>query len=323
MKKLIIYSLFLVIAQGYSQELNLPVFTQYLADNPFVISPTYAGIGDNLRIRANGLTQWVGIKGAPDNQSVYADFRIANRSGVGVSLYNDRNGLTEQKGLKASFAHHLILDYYSDQFLSFGLTYNLNSFRIRIEDFETNSESPIIDPRVTDDRAISNNNFDVGVLYRNKGFYFSLNVNNILPKDIDNFLGIEPDLLLNYQVYSGLVIQNKNNKSLEIEPSTFFQYFASDDRSSTDFNIKIRKLDKRDDYYWGGISYRFLNDQFFNPLNLGPMAGLKKSGFYFAYAYQITINDLAGYNSGTHMITIGFDFFQGISNCSCAQSLLR
>jgi len=53
------------------------------------------------------------------------------------------------------------------------------------------------------------------------------------------------------------------------------------------------------------------------------MAGLKKSGFYFAYAYQITINDLAGYNSGTHMITIGFDFFQGISNCSCAQSLLR
>ncbi|MBP94132.1 type IX secretion system membrane protein, PorP/SprF family [Bizionia echini] len=323
MKKLIIYSLFLVLAQGYSQELNLPVFTQYLADNPFVISPTYAGIGDNLRIRVNGLTQWVGIKGAPDNQSVYADFRIANRSGVGISLYNDRNGLTVQKGLKASFAHHLILDYYSDQFLSFGLTYNLNSFRIDIEDFETNYESPIIDPRVTDDRSISNNNFDVGVLYRNKGFYFSLNVNNILPKDIDNFTGIEPDLLLNYQIYSGLVIKNKTNKLLEIEPSVFFQYFDSDDRSSTDLNIKIRKLDKRDDYFWGGISYRFLNDQFFNPLNLGPMAGIKKSNFYFAYAYQFTINDLAGYNSGTHMITIGFDFFQGISNCSCAQSLLR
>ena len=48
---------------GYGQELHLPVFTQYLADNAFVISPTYAGIGDNFRIRANGLTQWVGIKG--------------------------------------------------------------------------------------------------------------------------------------------------------------------------------------------------------------------------------------------------------------------
>ena len=53
-----------------AQELNLPVFTQYLADNNFVVSPTFAGIGDYLKIRVNGLTQWVGIKGAPDNASV-------------------------------------------------------------------------------------------------------------------------------------------------------------------------------------------------------------------------------------------------------------
>ena len=79
------------MANSYGQELNLPVFTQYLAENDFVVSPTYAGISDNLRIRANGLTQWVGIKGAPDNQSLYADFRIASRSGVGLSLYNDKN----------------------------------------------------------------------------------------------------------------------------------------------------------------------------------------------------------------------------------------
>ncbi|MCX7547298.1 type IX secretion system membrane protein PorP/SprF [Xanthomarina sp. F1114] len=323
MKKLLIFSLFFVLTHSYSQELNLPVFTQYLADNPFVISPTYAGIGDNLKIRANGLTQWVGIKGAPDNQSLYADFRIADRSGVGVSLYNDKNGYTLQKGLKLSFAHHLILDYYSKQYLSFGISYNLNSFRIDIDKFQPTYETPIIDPRVTDDRANSNNNFDVGVLYRNKGFYFSLNANNLLPKDIDDYVGIEPDLLLNYQIYTGLIIQNKNNKSLEIEPSLYFQYFDSDNRSSTDINIKVRKFNKNEDYFWGGISYRFLNDQFMNPLNLGPMAGIKKSNFYFAYAYQVTINDMAGYNSGTHMITIGLDFLQGISNCPCTQSPLH
>ena len=68
MKKLIIYLLLLTIAHSFGQELNLPVFTQYLADNNFVVSPTYAGIGDNLKIRGNALTQWVGIKDAPDNQ---------------------------------------------------------------------------------------------------------------------------------------------------------------------------------------------------------------------------------------------------------------
>ena len=123
MRKLIIYLLFIVLAKSYGQELNLPVFTQYLADNNFVISPTYAGIGDNLKIRANGLTQWVGIKGAPDNQSLYADFRIVDRSGIGLSLYNDRNGNPIQTGAKFSFAHHLIINYYSKNNLQKNLTF--------------------------------------------------------------------------------------------------------------------------------------------------------------------------------------------------------
>src|SRR5210317_1017207 len=120
MKKLYIYIFLLTVSLGFGQELNLPVWTQYLADNPFVISPTYAGIGDNFRVRANGLTQWVGIKGAPDNASLYADLRIANRSGIGLSLYTDRNGNTYQKGAKISYAHHLVIDDRSMQYLSFG-----------------------------------------------------------------------------------------------------------------------------------------------------------------------------------------------------------
>jgi len=320
MKKIIKYILFLVVINGYGQELNLPVWTQYLADNSFVISPTYAGIGDNFRIRANGLTQWVGIKDAPDNQALYADFRIANRSGVGLSLYNDKNGNTRQKGVKFSFAHHLILDYKSKQYLSFGVSYNINSFRIDIENFEPTYEIPIVDPSITDDRAINNNNFDIGALYRYKGFYFSLNANNILEKEIDDFVGIEPSLLLNFQLYSGLIIQSKQNKRVEFEPSVYYQLFNSDKRSSTDINFKYRKYNRNEDYYWVGASYRFLNDQFFKPLNIGPMAGIMKSKFYFAYSYQFTINDLAGYNSGTHSITVGFDFLQGISNCPCAQN---
>ncbi|MBA6152495.1 PorP/SprF family type IX secretion system membrane protein [Gelidibacter maritimus] len=323
MKKIISFTLFLVMTYGYAQELNLPVFTQYLADNDFVISPTYAGIGDNFRIRANGLTQWVGIKGAPDNQSLYADFRISDRTGVGVSLYNDKNGNTRQKGVKFSFAHHLTLDYYSKQYLSFGVSYNINSFRIDIENFQPNYETPVIDPYVTDDRATNNNNFDAGVLYRNKGYYFSFNANNILKKDIDDFIGIEPRLLLNYQIYTGIVIPSKNDNSVEFEPSVYYQMFSSDKRSSTDVNFKYRKYNGRSDsgdYYWAGISYRFLNDQLFKPLNIGPMVGIMKSKFYFAYSYQVTTNAMAGYNSGTHMVTIGLDFLQGISNCPCTQS---
>jgi type IX secretion system PorP/SprF family membrane protein len=314
----------MTMAKGYSQEFNLPVFTQYLADNNFVISPAYAGIGDNLQLRANALTQWVGIKGAPDNQSIYADFRIADRSGIGVSFYNDSNGNTIQKGAKFSFAHHLILDYYSKQYLSLGISYNLNSFRINIDNFTTDYENPIIDPFVTDDRLTTNHNFDVSALYRYKGFFLSFNANNMLDKDFDGSLRkLEPNLLLNYQVYSGFTFRGPKKSGLEFDPSIFYQMFTSDKRSATDINFKFRKYNRNEDYFWAGISYRFLNDQLLKPLNIGPMVGFKKSIFYFGYAYQVTTNDLAAYNSGTHVVTIGLDFLQAISNCPCTQSAVH
>lgn len=323
MKKILKYILFVAVTSTYGQELNLPAWTQYLADNEFVISPTFAGIGDNLRVRANGLTQWVGIKDAPDNQSVYVDMRLSNRSGVGVSAYNDKNGNTRQKGVKFSFAHHLVLDYYTKQYLSFGISYNINTFKIDIHNFEPTQEIPIVDPSITDDRAISNHNFDVGALYRFKQFYFSFNANNILKKDVDDFNGFEPNTLMNYQIYTGYIIKSNSNKDVEFEPSVFYQMFGSDRRSSTDLNFKYRKFTKGDDYYWIGASYRFLNDQPMKPLNIGPMAGIMKSKIYFAYSYQITMNDLASYNSGTHMITIGLDFLQGISDCPCTTSKIN
>jgi type IX secretion system PorP/SprF family membrane protein len=322
MKKLFLSLVLMAVTTGYSQELNLPVFTQYLADNPFVLSPAYAGIGDNLRIRVNGLTQWVGIKDAPDNQSVYADFRILDRSGVGISIYNDKNGYTRQTGAKVSFAHHLILDYYSKQYLSFGLSYNFNSFRIDVNDFNNNGPdgNPVFDPSITDNRYTSNNNFDISALYRNKNFYLSFNANNVLKKNVDKYRGVEPDLLSNYQVYTGYTFRDGENSRIEYEPSVYYQYFASDGRSTTDINFKYRRYNRYEDYYWIGVSYRMLNDQFPKPLAVGPMAGFMKSKFYFGYSYQVMFNDLGNYNTGTHVVTIGFDFLQSISDCPCTQS---
>jgi len=320
MKKLILSLVLMAVTTSYSQELNLPVFTQYLADNPFVLSPAYAGIGDNLRVRANGLTQWVGIKDAPENQSLYADFRVLDRSGVGISLYNDKNGYTRQTGAKVSFAHHLILDYYSKQYLSFGLSYNFNTFKIDTDEFNTTIEHPVIDASVTDNRYNANNNFDISALYRNRDFFISFNANNVLKKNTSKYRGVEPNLLSNYQVYTGYIFRDAENSRIEYEPSAYFQYFASDKRSTTDINFKYRRYNRYEDYYWIGVSYRFLNDQFPKPLSVGPMAGFMKSKFYFGYSYQVMFNDLGNYNTGTHVVTIGFDFLQSISNCPCTQS---
>ena len=144
-----------------------------------------------------------------------------------------------------------------------------------------------------------------------------------MPKNIIKFKGLEPNLLRNYQIYTGYVLDGENNNKYQIEPSVFFQYFQSDGRSTTDLNVKFRQYNQDDDYYWAGITYRFLNDQALKPLNIGPMAGIKKKGFYLGYSYLVTTNELISANSGTHVLTLGFDFFQGLSNCPCTKYMSK
>lgn len=312
MKKIIVSILLLTVASSYSQELNVPIATQYLADNPYVVSPTYAGIGDNFRINLNGYKQWVNVEDSPQSQALYADFRVLDQSGVGLTMYNDSNGFTKQAGAKLTFAHHIILDYYSKQYLSFGISYIYNSFRIDISKFNQS------DFDITDNRSTVNNNFEVGFLYRNKGFFVSATATNILQKNIDFTTTYEPNLLTNYQLYGGYVMDIGNRS--ELEPSAFYQYYQSDGRSVTDINLKYRKFNRYEDYYWVGASYRFLNDQIGKPLAVGPLVGFQKGIISLGYSYQVTLNDLAAYNAGTHSLTIGFRFLQGISNCPCTQS---
>ena len=122
MRKLIIILALILALFVNAQEFNIPVQNQYLAENPFIISAAYAGIGDCWQIRANGITQWVGIDNSPNTQSLSVDGRINDNAGVGLILFNDSNGFTSQQGAQASFAYHLTLDDYSEQYLSFGLS---------------------------------------------------------------------------------------------------------------------------------------------------------------------------------------------------------
>jgi type IX secretion system PorP/SprF family membrane protein len=316
-------SMLLLSCFGFSQELDPPVNSKYLADDNFVLSPTFAGIGDKLRLRANGLTQWVGIKDAPKTHSLYADFRIKNRSGIGLSLFNDSNGNTFQMGAKFSFAHHIILDYDTKQYLSFGLSYQINSFKIDVNQFNLTYEIPTIDPSIKDNRANFNFNFDVGLLYRNRAFYWSVIKTNLLPSTNNptNNLNRKPSPVINYQLYFGYII--KNNSNVEIEPSIYYQLFTERRPSTTDFNIKFRRYTTYGNYYWAGIGYRFTNNQISTPLTISPMAGFKKANLYFGYSYQVAMNQIAAYHSGTHSVTIGFDFNQAISNCACTRSVIH
>ena len=313
MKKLLItLSIIICSVKLTAQELDLPQYISHLADNPFLISPSYAGIGTEIQIRLNGVSQWIGVEDAPDTQSLTFEARIADRFGGGITIFNDKNGFTTQKGAKLSFASHLTLSDFHDSFLSFGLTYSFLQFGI--DTSQNNSGQNVA--------SLSNtsSNFDVGMLFRYERFSFSLNANNILNKNLDNLLANEPKSTRRYTLYSSLVLVKIRN-AIELEPSVFIEYFDADKRSRTDMNVKLRK-GLRDGYAWAGLSYTFLNDQFFTPNSLAPMVGLKKDNLYISYGFSVNMNKTQDFNYGTHMITLGFDYERRPSLARCTQKMM-
>ncbi len=299
------------------QEFLPPVQNQYIADNPYLISSAYAGIGDCWQVRGIGLEQWVNIEDSPGTQSLSVDGRISDRSGVGAVLFNDKNGFTTQRGAQLSFAHHLTLDAYNDHYLSFGLSYRFTQFGIDASEFNNGDPDNPISPNLPNIQ-VNNSNFDIGFLYRYGRFFLSGNAVNLLKREIDDFQIDEPQAIQNYFVYTGYTFQHQLT-DMEYEPSVLYQNFAGDGRSTADINLKVRKKDRHStDYYWAGVSLRSLVDQDFKPLSVSPMIGIKKANFYLAYGYQVNVNEFFPTSTaGTHMITFGIDFACRQSKCGC------
>lgn len=308
MKKYIYILAFAFTFMANAQEFKLSPYTQYLVENTFAISPAYAGIDDVHKLRISGVFQWVGMKDAPRTQNISYDTRLNEQTGLGIILYNDTNGATKQMGGQLSYAYHLTLD--NDEYLSLGISYKFNNFKIATEDFDDGSGAGHHDPHVGASQSTSNHNFEVGALYRVERYFIGVNVSNILNKRIEIFAANEPIKLRNYYAYTGYTIVS-DSEEYEYEPSLYFKYFEGDGRSVSDFNFKVRKI-TNDGYMWAGINSRFLNDQGFKPLSISPLLGLKKDKFYVGMGYQFNINEAIDLNhGGTPLLVLGYDFDSG------------
>lgn len=313
MKKIVITICILICSiRLVAQEVNLPQYITHLADNPFLISPSYAGIGAELKVRLNGVSQWIGVKDSPDTQSLVVEARLADRFGGGITVFNDKNGFTTQQGVKLSLASHLTLSKFNNTFLSFGLTYSFVQFGI---DTSNNNSGEFVA-----NKSETNSNFDIGMLYRYEQFSLSLNANNILDKRIVNFSTNEPEGLGRYTLFSSYVFTKISDK-IQVEPSIFVEYYEEDQRSRTDLNVKVRK-GIYEGYIWAGLSYTSLNDQLFKPHAIAPMIGIKKDNLYMSYGFSIDLDPIQNYNYGTHMITLGFDYSRRPSLARCTQKMI-
>lgn len=303
---------------GFSQE-GMPVYSDYLTDNYYLIHPSMAGVANCAKVRLTARQQWFGVDDAPSLQTLSAHSRIGDGpSAIGGIVYNDENGFHSNTGAYITYAHHLLLsrNEVDLNMISFGLSAGFIQYKLDETSFLAPGDFDQLIAGI--EQSATNFNIDVGMSYHFLDFYAHFTAKNILNNDGINFneQGFSFNNLRTYLLSAGYVFQ-KYGSDWSFEPSLMYMYRDATQESSIDVNAKVyREVDFGK--VWGGLSYRrsldgaqFLEGNAVSSQKLQyftPFIGVDYEQFTFAYTYSYQANTINFNTGGFHQITLGYKF---------------
>ncbi len=313
----------------WSQERGIPIYSDYLTDNLYLLHPSMAGATTHNQIRLTGRTQWFNVDDAPNLVTLSANGRITDHIGIGGILFNDSNGRFSQQGVYATFAYHIQFaqSRWELNQLSFGL--NVGVLQEKLDESDLIGPGQPIDPIINGHKqkdVFFNMDFGMSYFYRN--FFIHATVKNLIPQKRDIFSeNFETDDQRQYLLSVGYTIAPNNSRWL-FEPSIMAQYKEETGETIGDINGKV--------YYkfdwgklWGGASYRrsfqgaeyILGDgsavQSQKLQYVTPFLGVTYKNFIFAYTYSYQTNEVVMDQSGYHQITLGYNFGSRNASYQC------
>ncbi|GFZ93911.1 membrane protein [Aquaticitalea lipolytica] len=303
---------------GEAQE-GLPIYSDYLTDNYYLIHPSMAGVANCAKVRLTARKQWFGQDDAPALQTLSINGRIGDSpSAVGAIVYNDKNGYHSQTGAYLTYAHHLMFsrNEIDLNMLSFGLSAGVIQYKLDETTFLNEGFDPII---AGIEQSASNFNIDFGFSYHLYDFYAHATVKNVLNNDgvNSNENGVFKFDNLRTFLFSAGNTFSKFGSDWSYEPSIMFMHKDGTKESSIDVNAKVyKKMDFGK--VWGGLSYRrsldgaeFLDGSGVSSQKLQyftPFVGVDYNNFVFAYTYSYQANSVVFNNGGFHQLTLGYNF---------------
>lgn len=297
------FSILFFAGQSAAQE-TLPIYSDYLSDNVFLVHPSAAGIGNTGKIRFTARQQWAGIKDAPSLQTVSFHNRFGRKAALGFVLFNDKNGFHSQKGIQGTYAYHLDLNRgaFINQ-LSFGIAFTAVQNTVDQTQF---FGDPTVAQLIQSDGYF---NADFSVAYHKAGFSSYFTVKNLLLSAKNNLnASLEPLDLKNYIFSFGYYFGQE--RVIQFEPSVMIQLRESTGERIVDFNVKAYK-DFKGTQLWAALSYRRSFDA--NPIEnlayITPIIGVNHKRWMFSYTYSQQINEIVLTNAGFHQVSVGLNVF--------------
>lgn len=273
------------------------LYTQYMF-NTLAVNPAYAGSRNVLSATALIRTQWVGIEGAPETQTLSFDAALPNkRVGLGIQLFNDKIGITKTNGAYASYAYRIP---FTKGVLALGLQGGVAQYRADFSSVRLQTGSPL-DASFMQDINKLLPNFGFGAYYNTNRFYFGVATPHLLNNRFvdDNTVQVTNNLVakqyLHVFVTSGYIIGMNND--IKFKPSFLFKgVLGAPLQLDVSGSVWFKDVFSLGAQYRTGDAFAFLLELQLN------------QQFRVGYSYDHTVTKLGNFNSGSHELMLRYEF---------------
>ena len=291
-----------VRAQG-----TLPIYSDYLTDNIYLVHPSAAGMSNGAPLRLTHRQQWSDNTEAPSLQTISFHNRFGEKMALGAIIFNDKNGFHSQIGIQGTYAYHL--NFGRDEALN-QLSFALSASFVQnsVDQRSFSIPDPVISQIVESDSYF---NADFSAAYFNLDGYAYFTVKNLLLNSRtainENYQSINlRRYLLNMGYFFGW------GRRMQIEPSVMFQLVERTNELTLDINTKLYRLIGTDKRLWVALSYRrsIESNEIQELSQITPIVGIEFKRYIASYTYTHQLGDITFQNGGFHQFTLGINLFE-------------
>ncbi|MFN8309529.1 MAG: type IX secretion system membrane protein PorP/SprF [Chitinophagales bacterium] len=293
--------------------------------NGLYLNPAYAGSHEVVSLAAIYRHQWAGIDGAPRtfNASVHSPLR-RDQYALGLTVSNDRLGLTNMFSATAAFAYRIRLKG-DEHKLSFGIQAGFNYYQQRNTEAITDPAQPgggtNYDPTFSVNQNLFLPNVGAGVYAYGKRYFVGFSVPHLVPFSLNKQWKVSTSEAVAHQynhfLFTAGYVFGKETAIVKFKPTMLmkFQQGLRYNVPDFDFNANFLFLDR----FWlgagvktGGDAYNrgLTTEKKFNAESVMGMFECKVTPqLRVGYAYVYSFTALRRYETGTHEIMVGYDFW--------------
>lgn len=265
--------------------------SQYM-HNRFAINSAFAGSREVLSVFGSFRKQWTGLPQSPQAQYFTGHTPLKNPNmALGLQAFNEQFTIKNNMGVTLSYTYRVRVNPYT--WMAFSLSGGFSSYQINWSDITLEDQG---DPNFNGNEASNGPQAGFGWSIYNDRFFGGLSIPEFFSHDFEEMDGTSPDLQKTDFLATGGYLFDISS-SLMFQPS-FLIKVNQEYGSWADISGSIIY----DKMIWGGITYRTREELVFHTgWQVLPQLRM-------AYSYDYSLGDIGNFNSGSHEISIQYDF---------------